>query len=213
MQNTWCLKFQNGNNSYFSVGQTDTYFVDRKMWMRKVLSSPGEDTKCSILFSQHQWVPFYHQGVLLWMGKHTGELRPALQGWEDSAHSHRLGSGCHNRKFGQALSQLLTFHLELQFSLEWDGARVKRQSLDCVTKVLFKGDCISQIRVSLVFPLSLQKVNTVHGLRQQSRRVALHPFLRMHPVQSSLCKDQTLNWEVRVTLPHLEMSNLFLQFL
>lgn len=130
---------------------------------------------------------------LLWVGKHVGELRPALQSWEDSTCSHHLASGHHNGKFGQAQLQLLTFHLELQFSLEWDGATLKRQSVDCVTKLLFKGDCISQIRGSLIFPLSLQKVNTVHGLRQLSRRVALHPFLRMHLVQSSLCKDQILN--------------------
>lgn len=131
--------------------------------------------------------------ILLWMGKRGGELSPALQSWEDSAHSHYLALGHHNRKFGQAQLQLLTFHLELQFSLEWDGAKVKRQSLDCVTKVLFKGDCMSQIRGSLVFPLSLQEVNTVHGLRQQSRRVALHPFPRMHLARSRLCKDQILN--------------------
>lgn len=132
--------------------------------------------------------------VLLWMGKLcAGELRVALQGWEDSACSYHLASGHHNRKVGQAQLQLLTFHLELQFSQEWDGAMVRRQSLGCVAKVLFKGDCISHVRGSLLFPLSLQKVNAVHGLRQQSRKVALHPFLRMHLVQSSLCKDQILD--------------------
>lgn len=70
--------------------------------------------------------------VLHWMGKCGGELRAALQSWDDSAHS-----GHHSRKFVQAQLQLLTFHLELQFSLEWDGATVKRQSLGCVTKILF----------------------------------------------------------------------------
>lgn len=135
---------------------------------------------------------FFPSGtVLLWVGKCGGELRPALQRWEDSAHSQYLASGHHKRKFGQAQLQLLTFHLEQQFSLEWDGAMVKRWSV-CVTRVLFKGDCISQIRGSLVFPLSLQKVNTAHGLRQQSHGVTLHPFLRKHPVQSNLCRDLIL---------------------
>lgn len=212
MQNTWYLKHQNGNNSYFSVGETDTYFVDGKIWMRKVFFSPRKEAECSILFFQHQWMPFSHQrhfcsgwvsvGVSLDQPCRPGRTQPILN----------LASSHHNRKFGQAQLQLLTFHLEQQFSLEWEGATVKRWS-DYVSKVLFKGDCISQIRGSLLSPLSLQKVNTAHGFRQQSQRVALHPFFRMHPVQSDLCKDHILNWEVRVTLPHLEMRNLFLQFL
>lgn len=40
--------------------------------------------------------------VLFSMGKRGGQLRPALQSWEDSAYSHYLVSGHHIRKFGQA---------------------------------------------------------------------------------------------------------------
>lgn len=55
--------------------------------------------------------------------------------------------------------QLLTFHLVQQFSHGSMGAKVKRQSLDCVTKVLFKGDqdvfCSKYIPGSAVVSFSL----------------------------------------------------------
>lgn len=168
-----------------------------------MLSSPRENTGCSILFFQHKWMSLYSQGQLCyrWVSEAV-ELRPALQSWEDSACSHHFASGHHNRNFGQAqfksAAPALNFPLRATI-LPWRGmgAEVKRQSLDCVTKVLFKGDHMSRISGCLIFPLSLhklpQKVNTVHVLRQQSGGAALHPFLRMCPLQSNLYKDHVLN--------------------
>lgn len=193
------------------------------MWRRKVVSGSREDFECSILFFQHKWMCLYHQ----WQpcsgrGSMVGELRPALRSWEDSARSRHFASGHRNRKLGRAQSKsaapALNFPLRATI-LHWSGigAKVKRQSLGCVTKVLFKGDRISRISSCLIFPpfppQAPQKVNTVHVLRQRSCRAALHPFLRMCPMQSNLYKDHVLNWEVRVTLPHTEARNLSLRFL
>lgn len=149
--------------------------------------------------------------ALLWLGSMVVELRPAR--------SRYFALGHRNRKFGQVQFKSATPALDFPLRAtvlpgSGMGAKVKRQSLDCVTKVLFKGDRISQISSCLIFPPQApQKVTTVHVLRQQSCRAALHPFLRMCPVQSNLYKDHVLNWEVRVTLPHMETRNLSLCFL
>ena len=131
--------------------------------MRKVVSSSRENFECSILFFQHKWMSLYYQGQPCsgWVSM-VVELRPALQSWEDSARSCHFASGHLNRKFGQAQfkspAPALNFPLRATI-LHWSGmgAKVKRQSLNCVTTVLFKGDCISQISGCLIFPLSLHK--------------------------------------------------------
>lgn len=106
-------------------------------------------------------VPLLSGAFLLWMWVSMAvELREALQSWEDLTFSHYFASGHRNRKSGQAQfkSAAPALNVPLRATvLPWSGlgAEVKRQSLGCVTKVLFKGDRISRISSCLIFPFSL----------------------------------------------------------
>lgn len=75
--------------------------------MRKVLSSPREAFECNILFFQHKWIYLYCRGQLCSaQGNTVLELRPALQSWGHSAHSHYLALAHHKRNLAEHLLNL-----------------------------------------------------------------------------------------------------------
>lgn len=103
---------RNGSNSYLSVGDW-SILVNGKVWIRKALSSPREDIECCILFLQHKWMCLYCQGQLCsgwgaWLWSSDQPVLVTLL-WVIA-----IGSLA---KYSLNLQlQLLTFHLELQFS-------------------------------------------------------------------------------------------------
>lgn len=197
---------RNGSNSYFSVGGTGPYFVNGKVWMRKVLSVAREGVECSILFFQHKWMSLCCQGQpCSGQGSSVVELRPASQSWEDSTCSHHFASGHCNRKFSQA--QFKSEVPALNFTLRATilhcggmGAKVKRQSLGCVAKVLFKGDCVSQISGCLIFPLSLHEPprRLIRFIFLDSSHAEPHCTLSSGCVPCSLIFIKTTSWAERL---------------
>lgn len=152
------------------------------------------------------------RAALLCSGEHSSgaQTSPAELGTLGPFPLLSLGSS--QEEFGWALVKsagLLAFHSEAQFSTA-DSHEMVCPNYH-LKVILYPGS--ASVSFSPFASTSSKKVNTVHVFRQRAESAALHPFLRMYPVQGNLYKDYVLNWEARVMLPHMEMRKFSPHFL